>query len=104
MARKKKYRRKKKQFTLPIAPLAGFAVGMQPVVDQVIRGDYNNALNYLAANYTGYHPTQKNWSVDRLKNGLVPLVVGGLIHKYIGGNPVGVNRMLAQAGVPVIRL
>ena len=104
MAKKKKRSRK---FTLPIAPLAGLAVGMAMPIGELMAGNIPRAIDYLAYNYLGIAGTttgQISFNPDGMKNGLLPLVVGGLVHKFVGGAPLNLNRMLAAAGVPVIRI
>lgn len=101
MARKR--RRRKKSFTLPIAPIAGLAAGLREPISQLIAGNYERALDWLSWNYTGYDIPTKTWKPERMMNGVLPLLIGGLVHKYIGGT-LGINRALGRAGVPVIRL
>lgn len=103
MARRRKKKRGKRKFTIPVAPVAGLAVGMLKPAEEALKGNLNGVIAHLSMNYTGYDPNAKNFDVMRLKNGLVPLVMGLLVHKFIGGT-LGLNRMLGQANVPVIRI
>lgn len=100
---KKKIFRKSKAFTIPIAPVAGLIAGIADPIDMAIHGNYYGAMEQTSMNYTGYSIAAKNWDIGRMWNGLVPLVVGILVHKYIGVK-LGVNKALARAGVPLIRI
>jgi len=101
---KTRSRRYSKNMTLPLAVIAGMAV---PAVDLwqngIQQGDTKRTMNTAAAIFTGYNPESKTWEVAYLKRGLLPVVMGLLVHKYVGGK-LGVNRALAGAGVPLIRL
>jgi len=104
MVRRKKYRRRKKKFTLPLAPIVGLGVGTVEPIAKLIAGDTGGAMNDLARNYIGWDFNQKNFNFVRMQNGVLPLVIGGLVHKFVGGAPLNINRMLSQANVPIIRL
>lgn len=104
---KRNRKRSKRKMTLPIAPLAGLAVGMVPAVDVFIKSggkDLISPIDHLSSVYTGYGIFSKDWRLDRLAQGLMPLVGGLLIHKFVGGAPLNLNKSLAQAGVPIIRI
>ena len=104
MARKKRGRRGSRQFTLPLAPIAGLIAGLARPAGFLMSGSYDRAFKALTQNYTGYDIASKKWDFNYLKEGLLPLVLGGLVHKYVGGAPLNINRMLANAGVPVVRI
>jgi len=93
----------RRSFTLPIATLAGLGIGIAPSINQLLAGDYVGAFDGLAWRYAGYNNTTKKLDVNGLMQGLVPLVVGSMASKFIGGT-LGVNRRLASAGVPILRL
>lgn len=99
----KKKRRSRRKFTIPLAPIAGVVAGMAEPVKHLMNGQYEEALYAVSRNYTGYRPQAQKWEPQLLMRGLVPLIVGGLVHKFVGGS-LGINRMLAQAGVPIIRI
>ena len=103
MARTKKRNHSKngKSFTVPLGVVAGF---VPPVVD--LWGKKGNPMafgNELLRITTGIDYWEANWDWTRMKWGLLPVIGGVLIHKFVGGK-LGVNRMLAQAGVPFIRI
>lgn len=100
----KSKRRSKAGFTVPVAVLAGFA----PMLSYAYRvgfkqGGIEGFANQVVYTTTGYDPYSKNWSMNGLKIGLLPIAAGVLVHKYIGGS-LGVNRALSKAGVPFLRL
>ena len=100
---KRKRKRGKRGFTIPIAPIVGLAAGLAGPLKDVIDGNIEFAVNKLKYSYLGLD-TSNNFSLDGLMSGLVPLVAGGLVHKFVGGAPLNLNRMLAAANVPIIRI
>ena len=103
-----RYRRKRhysrKGMTIPLAPIAGLAVGIVPSIQSAIAGDYMGAADGLAWRYTGYNLSTGTFDMNGLKQGMLPLIVGGLVHKFVGGAPLNLNRTLANAGVPYVRI
>jgi len=108
MSRPRRYykaiRRRAKKTTIPIAPLMGLVAGIAEPVQYAVKGEFGNAIQIGVINYTGYDMATKKFYFDRLQNGLLPLVAGMLVHKFVGGKPLGLNQMLAQAGVPYVRI
>ena len=109
MAKKKS--RRSRQFTIPIAPVAGLAAGMSMPLQKAMDGKLfgpDSMLDWMARNYCGIEsasvPGAAHFNPDALKDGLLPLVIGALVHKYVGGAPLHLNRMLAAANVPIIRI
>jgi len=102
MTRRKRGRGKRK-FTLPIAPIVGLAAGLAAPVKDLMDGEPEYAMNKLKYSYLGLTPDNV-FKPEALMSGLVPLVVGCLVHKFVGGAPLNLNRMLASANVPVIRI
>jgi len=100
----KKKNRRNRQMTIPLAPMCGLFAGMADGIGAAMRGDYENAINWTVAHYTGYEPWSGQWNPEQLKRGLLPLVAGLLVHKFIGGAPLNLNRILAAAKVPLIRI
>jgi hypothetical protein len=96
--------------TIPIAVLAGFAspvssmIRHYTVVDQWHpQAGVQGVLTEATRIFTGYSPTDGEFQPSLLKMGLMPVALGFLIHKYVGGS-LGINRALSQAGVPLFRL
>ena len=103
VARRKGRRRGSRKFTIPIAPIVGLAAGLAGPIKDLMDGEVEFAVNKLKYSYLGLDETNK-FKPDALMSGLVPLIVGGLVHKFVGGSPLNLNRMLAQANVPIIRI
>lgn len=101
MAKKKK--RGPRKFTLPLAPIIGLLAGIGPAIGPAMAGDIDGTVNILKFNYLGLTYDNK-FEVGGLMKGLFPLIMGGAIHKFVGGAPLNVNRMLAAANVPILRI
>ena len=92
--------------TLPVAPIAGLAAGLYDPVYHMLHGNPTEGFAHLCWQYTGYDPTMNNTfqsAITGLSRGVLPLVAGALVHKFVGGT-LGVNRALARAKVPFVRL
>lgn len=102
-----KRRRGGKKFTLPIAVMAGLASPVGRTIDhginQGILGQ-EGAIAELSRIMTGFNPfaTPITWETWRMRYGLLPVVAGVGIHKIAG--MLGINRAIAQAGIPLIRI
>jgi hypothetical protein len=79
--------------------MAGLAGPIKDLMD----GEVEYAVNKLKYSYLGL-TTENVFKAEALMSGLAPLIIGGLVHKYVGGAPINMNRMLAQANVPIIRI
>ena len=105
--KKKGTTKRKRQFTISLslggALLAGFT---DPVRIAVVEKNPFHAAQLVAARYCGLDMRSGTayWNWYELGIGVGSLIAGGLIHKFVGGAPLNVNRMLGQAGVPVIRI
>lgn len=108
VARRKK--RGARKFTLPLAVVGGLIGGIgrtsprgTTLIGDVIQGDFEG-LMYDAREILGgvdmYGRLQVKWLVETYG----PIVAGLLIHKFIGGPPLNLNRALAAANVPFIRI
>ena len=93
-----------RQMTIPIAPICGLAVPLLGEMNNIQAGKYDLVASNLAWKFSGYNITTNSWDLQGLKYGLLPLIGGMLVHKFVGGKPIGANAMLARAGVPFIRI
>lgn len=100
--RRVRSRRRSNNLTIPIAPLAGLAVGVVPAIQLLAQGKANAAMSDLVYSYTGWRTWDNSWSYRGLMRGLLPLAIGGMVHKV--GNRLGINRALSSAGIPFIRI
>lgn len=90
------------KLTLPIFPIAGIlgAPYMTFAIQNAFSGNFTAALG----NLKGMVGISSNgqFSSQLLRDNMTPIVVGLLAHK--GASMLGVNRILAQSKVPLIRL
>jgi len=108
MARKKKSRRKR-SFTIPVALTVGAVYGMvvppkeggDSVLDLFMKGKFSTGIRMIGKHYLGIGP-DRQFNVKHLGQGLVPLLIGIVVHKV--ASKLGINRKLGAAGVPVIRI
>ena len=104
---RKKRRRRKRGMTIPLAPVAGLAYGIAggpyPPLESLLRGDIQATLLRFAERYTGINKFGQ-FEPAKLSMGVLPLIAGVLVHKFVGGSPLNLNRTLAAAGVPFLRL
>jgi len=101
---RKKRRRGKRGMTIPLAVVGGLAAGLAEPAQKALEGDFQYALSLLSRNYTGFRPGTGTWEPRYMQNGLLPLVAGLLVHKFVGGSPLNLNRALAASGIPFIRI
>ena len=96
-------RRGSRKFTLPLAPIAGLlaAPAVGATIKAAMAGDVDGVL-YEAKKFVGF--TGDQFDAFALGSNVLPIVSGLLIHKFVGGAPLNLNRMLASAGVPFIRI
>jgi hypothetical protein len=94
--------RSKAGFTLPIAVLAGFA----PLGFNAIKDYRDGGLQVLGKGLvlrtTGMNTDTGKWMPEYLMQGLGPIVAGVFVHKL--ASKLGINRALAGAGVPFLRV
>ena len=97
-------RRRKRGMTIPLAVVGGLAAGLAEPAQKLLEGDFEYALALLSRNYTGFRPGTGTWEPAYLRNGMLPLVAGLLVHKFVGGSPLNLNKTLAASGIPFIRI
>lgn len=103
--RKRKTRR---TFAIPMAILGGMGastfVSPHPTWDSpagaLIKGNYEDAGKCALASYFGYDVSNGSWNIGKMR-GWVPIIVGLLVHKFIGGWPLNLNRVLSRYRIPV---
>lgn len=101
---KKKGRRRGKSFTIPltvVTPLIWPAQKAYHIYTET--GSIESGIRNYFAYYTGWtgNPAAQ-WEPAYMKYGLAPLAIGFVAHKI--ATKLGVNRMIARAGVPVVRI
>lgn len=103
MAKSKKVTRRKKGigFSIPLAVVSGFAPLGMVLWPAVKARNMSWFLDEFGKSMTGYS-TSKGFQFGALKNGLLPITLGALAHAFIGGK-LGLNRVIARSGIPLIR-
>ena len=94
--------RKAKSMTLPLAVIAGFVPMGMNVWNSYKEGGLDKASQSLVAQTTGFSRYDGKWHFDYLMAGMGPVLSGILVHKL--ANKLGINRAIARAGVPILRL
>jgi len=99
---KKKHRSKPKA-TLPLAVVAGFFPPARIILAES-RGGRGIEGGAVAASriFLGYDSNTAQWDFRQLQYGFGPILVGFGIHKV--AQMVGINRALAAARIPFIRI
>jgi len=108
---KRKNGNHKKKTTISVMVVAGFIPGvtnLHRAYQQRIHGQ-STALGDLAVEasriFMGFDPragVQDRFNLEWFGMGGMPVILGALAHKIAGR--LGINRMLARAGVPFIRI
>jgi len=99
---KKKHRRKASA-TLPLAVVAGFVPPARIILaeSQGGRGIEGGAVA-ASRIFLGYDSNTAVWDFRQLQFGFGPILMGFAIHKV--ATMVGINRALASARIPFIRI
>ena len=99
---RRKRGRRRNSMTIPLAPIIGLAAGMADPIQAAMAGNFDTAIEHLKYRYLGITPGGQ-FNAAALSEGLLPLVIGLLVHKFVGGPPLNFNAMLVRAKVPFIR-
>jgi len=89
--------------TVPIGILAGMLPGVTRSFGVFQARGAQAGANEALAIYTGFDPQTRQWSVQNMAFGLLPLIAGLLLTRFVGGG-LGINRLLGRARVPLIRI
>jgi len=109
VARRRRSRRSR-SMTIPLAPVAGLVVGLTTnklgwsPLEFALDGNFRYAAAALSQNYLGFDPISGTFDVSMMMNGTGALILGALVHKFVGGAPLNLNRVLGAAKVPLIRI
>lgn len=95
----------KRKLTIPLAIVAGFIPAISDVMNT--RDQYGGllgAIKHTGAGLIGYDTNNGNFVGWRQAKaaGAGGILVGLAVH--FGAQKLGINRMIAQAGIPVIRI
>jgi len=100
----KKKKRRSHSLTIPLAPIIGVisAPAVGNTIKAAMRGDVDAAIR-SAKGFVGIWG-DGSFHAETLIANLTPVVIGLLVHKFVGGAPLNLNRTLARANVPFIRI
>lgn len=102
MAKAKKRRRRNRGIKIPIAIVAGFAPYALMLHENWRTGGFSAFLK-SAPKLVGYDGFSKKWNIRFLGDAGTWAVIGGMIaHKV--ATRFGINRAIANAGIPVVRI
>lgn len=104
LPRRNRKRNGKRKFTIPIAPIAGIiaAPATQQIAKYAMAGNFEQVLKTVP-NYIGFW-SDGSFHWDYLVKNVGAMAAGALVHKFVGGAPLNLNKTLANAGVPFIRI
>jgi len=102
MARGRNRSNHRRKFVIPLAVVAGFAPGVGDVISKTASGGLTAGVNALALDFMGYDRATGKMSWSGIRVGLVPALVGIMVHSF--ASKLGVNRALASSGVPFLRI
>lgn len=88
------------RFSLPVGIIAGFLPVATGVWNR--RSSSQSMGDFLLSGFTGFTPSTGQWNPANLKNGLLPVTAGFAAHMI--ASRLGINRALARAGIPIIRI
>jgi hypothetical protein len=92
-----------KRMTIPLAIVGGFVPMGVDLVSAFKVGGIEAALGHVSLCTTGYDPADGIWKpMFAVKKLYGPLLLGTIVHKAAGR--LGINRMLASMGIPLVRV
>jgi len=98
----KKKHRKKPQMTMPLAVVAGFVPPGLTIYREGLTGGVEGGARAASRIFLGYDSIAGRWDFQQLQYGFGPVLMGFGIHKV--AQMVGINRALAAAKIPFIRI
>ena len=102
MAKKNKANRAKRKMTIPLAIVGGFVPLTLNLIDGYKVKGVSGVLDRLPGVFgVETDGTFVGWSVMQKRG--VPAIAGGFLAHYLA-QKLGINRMIAQAGIPLIRI
>jgi len=99
MARRKR-RSRRRSMAIPVAPIMGLIGGAAEPIRRALGGDMGGALLELRNTVTGFGD-HGDFHPEWLATFWGPVIGGMLLHKFVGGWPLNVNRTLARYNIPI---
>ena len=90
--------RRRTKMTIPLAVVAGFVPIAVGVYNR--RSSSQSMADFLLSSFTGISNGQFN--IQNMRTGLFPIAGGFLVHMI--ASRLGINRTLARAGIPLLRV
>jgi len=101
------------KMTIPLAAIGGLVplamAGLEGYYGKTVcaekvaaRPGFQGLASQVGFCLTGYSVDTKQWYPAEMLRGLGPILIGVGVHK--AANRLGINRMLASAGVPLLRI
>jgi hypothetical protein len=91
------------KMTIPLAIVGGLVPMGADILLAFKVGGAEAALGHVSLCTTGYDPADGQWKpMFAAKKLYGPLLLGAFVHKAAG--QLGVNRMLAKTGIPLLRI
>jgi len=97
--------RRKSRFSIPIAVVAGFFPLASDVYYLGLKQEkpLQATANILQHNLIGFNPWNAGkWDAQGFQHGLYPILMGFVLHILAG--KLGLNRLLARSGIPLLRV
>jgi len=88
---------------VPVGIIAGMLPGVARSFKVFQSSGAEAGANEFMAVFSGYDVATRTWSLDNARFGLFPLFAGLALHKIVGGM-FGINRLLAQSKIPLLRI
>jgi hypothetical protein len=101
MARKAK-RSRRHGFTIPLAVIGGLVPTAAFAAEGLKVGGPVEAAKRASMRLTGWNPWVGQWYFSEFAAGWLPILAGVVAHKL--ANNTGINRAIASAGIPVLRV
>lgn len=103
MARAKRKSYKKRGFNIPVALIAGFAPAAGNILREAKASGWSRALQVqVPKSFLGYNPDDGSWGTQYWNQGLTGIMIGTGVH--ILASKLGLNRRLAAAKIPLLRI
>lgn len=95
-------RHSRPKMTIPLAVLGGLVPTVVASLETAKAQGPMGGLKMAGMRMTGYNPWVGKWYASEMAAGWVPLLAGVFAHKL--ANRIGINRAVARAGIPLVRI
>jgi len=88
--------------TLSLAVIAGLVPGATGTFNVARAHGMEAGGKHFLKVYSGYDVTSNDWRLREMALGMFPLAAGVVLHR--AATWFGINRMIARAGIPFVRI